>query len=196
MSFDPTSTDDPLHAVWHDRLSVLANGDLVPLPDAASSYGLLHSYLRTDWLAWDPLPLLREACLGHTLDPEQRQELVRARVLTADGSVAPAMRSVVLSAVRGDGPHLRLDSPFTDPVDRVLAEYHIAREAVRSLLDPAQATAFLRYDPAERALEEFRAAAAGDESVPPAEPESYARRVIRLAEERKKNPPPASPPSP
>jgi hypothetical protein len=194
MSSAPT-TDDPLRPIWHDRLALLANGDTVPLPEAASHYALLRSYGQTDWLAWDPLPLLREVCLGKDIDPEQRREMAANGILPADGSVPDALRSVVLSAVRGHGKYLTVDCPFTDERDRILAEYELAREAVRSHLDPPVAAAFLRYDPTQTATDQFvQGLQREDGGTKTGDPMSYAERIIRMAEERKKNPPPSPPP--
>ena len=115
--------------------------------------GLLKSYLEYPDLEWDGVYYLREVCLGRPIEPEQTRTLVREQLLRDDGSVDPAMQAVVLSAVRGEGRVLHIESPFTAPLDRSVAEYLIARDYVRSHFDDANARAIFNYDPVGRTLD-------------------------------------------
>lgn len=134
------------------RPVVLANGDRVPLIAAATSYGHLSDYLTDPDSDWDVVYYLREMCLGRDIEPEQSRALIHARLVEADGVPGAAMRAVVLSAVRGEGRHLHLDSPFTDPLDRSIAEFITARHYLHSFLDGSELKEVLD-DPVRRALE-------------------------------------------
>lgn len=129
------------------RLVTLANGSTVPLGRAAAQLGILRSYLDLQDTEWDAVYYLREVCLGRSIEPEQAQTLARARLLHPDGTVDPVLRAVVLSAVRGQGRVLHLDSPFTDPLDQALANYAHACNTIESYLDPEQARSFFANSP-------------------------------------------------
>lgn len=134
------------------RPVVLANGDRLLLRVAAANYARLASHLAEPDSEWDMVFYLREVCLGRPIDPEQTRALVHERLLAPDGTVEPAMRAVVLSAVRGEGRVLHLASPFTDATDRALAEFLTARNYVHSYLSDAEAQAVFD-DPVFRALQ-------------------------------------------
>lgn len=135
------------------RSIVLANGSRVPLARAATNLALLTDYLSDPDSDWDIVYYLREVCLGRRIEPEQTKALIKEQLLLPDGSVDPAMEAVVLSAVRGEGRVLHIGSPFTDSLDRAMAEFVNARNFVRSQLDEPDAEAFLRDDPARHALD-------------------------------------------
>ena len=126
------------------RIAILANGDRVPLERAAFFLSLLDAYLHGHEAEWDPVVLLRELSLGRDILPEQARSLEGEGLLEPDGTLDPVLRSVVLSAVRGEGVALRLDPPFTDPLDRTLAELLAAQEYIRSHLPPAEADVVLQ----------------------------------------------------
>lgn len=141
------------------RLVQLCNGDRLPLSLAAARLGLLVSYQEGEHDGeWNPLYLLRELCLGRPLAPEQLRDLRAEQLVTPAGEPIDGLRAVVLSAVRGEGRALRLDSPFTDPLDRAMADYLIARHFIRAHLDEPEATAFLADDPVQTALDHARRA--------------------------------------
>jgi hypothetical protein len=130
---------------------VLANGGRVPLEVASANFALLNAYLAEPDSEWDVVYYLREVCLGRPIDPEQTRALVHEKLLAPDGSVDPAMRAVVLSAVRGEGRVLHLASPFTDPTDRALSEFLTARDHIQSYLSDSEVKTVLD-DPVQRAL--------------------------------------------
>lgn len=160
------------------RPVVLANGTRVPLQVAASNLKLLAEHLAVLDSEWDVVYHLREVCLGRPLEPEQTRALVRERVLAPDGTVDPAMRAVVLSAVRGEGRVLHLESPFTDATDRALAEFLMSRDHILCYLDEADAKAVFD-DPVMRALQ----------SGPPKDPKRWTER-----EDNRTDPPGDLPP--
>lgn len=92
----------------------------------------------------DLIYFLREVCLGRIIQPEQAQVLIQEQLLTDDGRVDPSMQAVVLSAVRGEGKKLHIISPFTDPLDRAIAEFVNARNYIRSYTDEPETKAILR----------------------------------------------------
>lgn len=139
-----------------NRPATLANGATVPLAEAARWLALLESYADDPGLEWEMLHLLRAACLGRRLEPEQLRALVSERLLESGGAVDPTLNAVVLSAVRGEGRVLHLESPFTEPLDRAMADYIRSREYVRAHLDPAAAEAFLAQDPVQDSFERYR----------------------------------------
>jgi hypothetical protein len=139
-----------------ERLVVLANGARVPFEQACLRVGTVTAYLEDPSLEWDMVHLLRQVCLGNTIDPEQTRALVREKLLQPDGTVEPILEAIVLSAVRGEGRLLRLESPFTDPLDRATAEFFLAREYVRNHMEAPDATAFLTHDPLQKSFEEYR----------------------------------------
>lgn len=96
--------------------------------------------------------LLRRACLGQAIDADHARALTGERLLRPDGTVEPVLREIVLSSVRGQGRLLHLDSPFTETLDRVMAEYIQSREYVRCSLPLREAEAFLASDPVERSV--------------------------------------------
>ena len=117
--------------------SILALALAVPLSVAARNYGLLSSYLEDPDSEWDLAFYLREVCLGRPIDPEQTRALIAEKLLNPDGSPDPGMEAVVLSAVRGEGRALHLATPFTDPLERAMAEFIMAREYIRGHLEAA-----------------------------------------------------------
>lgn len=139
-----------------NRLITLANSSRVPFEAACLHLNTLVSYLEDPSLEWDVLPLLRRVCLGETLDPEQTRALGHEQLLQPDGSVEPVLKAVVLAAVRGEGQLLHIDSPFTDPLDRAMADYFCAREYVRTRMEPAAAAAFFARDPLQQSFEKYR----------------------------------------
>jgi hypothetical protein len=134
------------------RPIVLANGARVPLDVAATNLALITSYLADPDSEWDIVNYLREVCLGRPIEPEQTLALVREQLLSPDGSVDSAMQAVVLSSVRGEGRLLHLVSPFTDPLDRAVAEFLMARDYIRSYLSPGEAKSVLEDDSVEKGL--------------------------------------------
>jgi hypothetical protein len=143
----------------HARLfqpATLANGERVPLAAAASKLARVTEYLAVPDSEWDVVFYLREVCLGREIEPEQERALVRERLLEPDGRLDPVMRAVVLSAVRGVGRTLHIDSPFTDQVDRDIAEYLLARDGIRSALGTDEARAVLAYDPVQRLFDDHQ----------------------------------------
>jgi len=138
------------------RPITLANGANVPLFQAASNLGLLQEYLTDPDSDWNLLYYLREVSLGRSIEPEQQRALIKALLLEPDGSLDPSMEAVVLSAVRGEGQLLHIDSPFTNSLDRAMAEFVNARAYVRSYLDEAEAKAFFYDDLAQQGLNMLR----------------------------------------
>jgi hypothetical protein len=105
------------------KTAVLANGDRVSLLDAGFAYGKLRSCLHDPGLEWEVIHYLRELCFGREIEPEQRRALKQEGFLSEADEVDEVTRSVVLSAVRGEGRQLHLVSPFTETYDRVVTEY-------------------------------------------------------------------------
>ncbi|MGL6075466.1 MAG: hypothetical protein ACRC8S_15025 [Fimbriiglobus sp.] len=137
----------------------LANGDRVRLWDAATQLGILETYLHdSDDEEWNLVPLLRQVCLGHKIDPDQTRALIRQELLLPNGTVEPVLKSVVLSAVRGEGQLLHLESPFTNPLDKAMAEYINSREFIRNSLSETEAKEFFAYDPVQEAYEKLKKA--------------------------------------
>ena len=119
------------------RTTLLANGDLVSLEVAAAEFSRLGTFLELPDTEWDAVYYLRQLCLGETIEPEQLQELIRARLVNKDGEPFESMKSVVLSAVRGTGRVLHLDSPFTDATDEAIAQFINARDHLEFSLEEA-----------------------------------------------------------
>ena len=71
--------------------------------------------------------------------------------MDATGRIDPVLRSVVLAAVRGEGTVLRVDSPFTTSLERVLAELIHAKSYLRAHF-PEEAEQLLQSDPLGRLL--------------------------------------------
>jgi len=148
----------------------------MPLSVAASYYAVLESYLADPDSEWDVAYFLRELCLGREIEPEQMRALnVEGSLLFDDtGELFPEMRAVVLSSLRGEGRQLHVASPFTDPLDRAIAQYMIARDYIRTRLDDHEAKSTLEYDPVDQELRRFRRhrkwAEREDEREPPGPP--------------------------
>ncbi|QJW98485.1 hypothetical protein [Frigoriglobus tundricola] len=181
---------------WYERTAILANGAVVPLVEAEDRFGRLQNLLRRrDCMEWDGLYFLREVCLGRPIDPEPSATLVHERLLEPDGTPDPVMCAVVLASVRGCGRELHLDSPFTDSLDRALAEFVHARNMIRSDMETAPAEAFIQHDPVEDGLKRLRNA------PPPPEdrlkdPKSYVEDLVRRANKPKPDSPDGPPPPP
>lgn len=137
-----------------DRIVILATGERLPLGVVCRHLGVLASYLEDTEQDWHYLPLLRRVCFGLPVDPEQRRALARERLTEPDGTVDAALLAVVRAAVRGEGEHLRLESPFTDPVDRAMADYRRAQTYLRGHLDDPDT--FLTADPTRDAEHRYR----------------------------------------
>jgi hypothetical protein len=196
------------------RSTVLTNGGTLPLSEAIEWFDRLALAQDADDLEWDPLYHLRAAAIGQPLDPAATRTFAQARLLNPDGTLDPGFRDVILSAVRGQDRALHLESPFTDQLDRALAEFARAREVITAAadlgqLDPDLVKAFLAPSRFDRALEgltrlhEDASRAAGeppDPSIPPPsyDAKTFAERVLRKAfphdDPDKQSPP--SPPSP
>jgi len=95
---------------------------------------------------WDMVYFLRQVCMGREIEPEPKRALIRERLLQSDGTPAPDMKAVVLSSVRGEDRAIHISSPFTDPVDRAMADFIISREYIRANLPKAVAESFLADD--------------------------------------------------
>jgi hypothetical protein len=135
------------------KLVVLANGASIPLEVAAWNLGLLSNYLSNPDLEWDGVYYLREVCLGRPIEREQAQTLVREQLLLPNGKPDLAMQAVVLSAVRGEGRVLHLDSPFTDPTERAIADFLGARDYLRSYLSEEDIRAVSSHDSLGRVID-------------------------------------------
>lgn len=129
-----------------DRVTTLSNGETVPLLTAARWFALLGSHQELPDLEWDAVYHLREVCLGRPLEPEQTRTLVHEGLLTPDGRVDPVLRAVVLAGVRGEGRVLHLDSPFTNPLDRAVADFVRAHDYLAAHLPPVEAEELFRDD--------------------------------------------------
>jgi hypothetical protein len=103
------------------RVATLANGEQVPLEEAAHYYGLIRGLLQEPYGEWDVVYYLRQACLGEDLEEEHLRVLRSHQMLTSLDDVEPVLRAVVLASVRGEGRTLYLDSPFVTPHDRLVA---------------------------------------------------------------------------
>lgn len=179
------------------RDTVLANGGRVPLADAVDHYDRLRAAVGADDNEWDVLYHLRELALGRPVEDIVRRSFARDGLLDPDGELDATFRDVILSSVRGQDRVLHLDSPFTDSLDRSLAEYVTARQDVEAAaalrqLDPEQARTLLFPDRLDHAPDARPPAPAQD--VPPhlEDPKSFAERVLKRS-----NPaPPDSPPPP
>lgn len=187
------------------REAVLANGGRVPLADAVDRLDRLQTAVGTDDQEWDVLYYLRELALDRPVDDTVRRSFARDGLLGPDGGLDANFRDVILSGVRGQDRALYLESPFTDSLDRVLAEYALARRDVVAAanlgqLDTELARSFLAPDRFERAMDVLK----DPTDVPPSPPEtpdipphledpkSFAERILKRS-----NPPsPDSPPPP
>jgi hypothetical protein len=152
-----------------ERTIVLANSARLPLGAVAIAYGLLSSHLADPDSDWDVVYHLRQVCLGHPIEPEQTRALIREKVLMPDGSLDPVLEAVVLSSVRGEGRNLHLDSPFTDSLDRAMAEFINAREYIRSRMEVPEAEGFIADDPTKQIRDSLRSKKWTDDRKPPSD---------------------------
>ncbi|MBY0456217.1 MAG: hypothetical protein K2V38_02650 [Gemmataceae bacterium] len=180
---------DSLADLLRDRTAVLANGDRVPLLEAALSQMRLAAQLPLEESEWDVVYHLREVCLGRPIDREPERTLIREGWLGEDGGVDPVLRSVVLAGIRGEGRQLRLDSPYTDPVDRALADFFLSREFLASQLDHADLPALFDKPPLDRAFDHLRNLAQEGNGPSDEEARSF---VDRLRERLREGDPPGS----
>lgn len=177
--------------VVHSRFTTLANGDAVPLWNARHWFEKLESYQKVQDAEWDVVYHLRELCLGRTLEEEQIRSLAHEGFLSAEGAVDPVLRSVVLSSVRGEGRLLRLDPPYTDEVDRRIADYLSAQNILPSHLSNEEMEE-LRGADMDRLLKEVREDVLDNLQSPPVDD-----HVLREFRRRlRKNNPDGSPQGP
>lgn len=130
----------------HSRETVLANGGRMSLATAVAHNSRLLTLRDADDLEWDALYHLRELALDRSLDPQPLRALAREGLVGEDGRLDPEFRDVILSATDGVGRHLTLKSPFTDELDRALAEFQHARLCIAAAandLGPALTHRFL-----------------------------------------------------
>jgi hypothetical protein len=179
------------------REVVLANGDRVSLQDAALRHMRLRAQLALEEEEWDVVYHLREICLGREIDPEPERFLIREGWLCEDGTADPALRSVVLSCVRGEGRLLHLDSPYTEPLDRALAEFFISREQLLAQLDPADAQILFEKPQHEKGFDALREASREGPQTPADIPPPDAKSFVEELNKRLNRPDsPDSPPPP
>jgi hypothetical protein len=168
-----------------DRVATLANGDRVPLWQAAHQYAIVKGYLESPDSEWNLVYYLRQLCLGREVEPEQRAALAREALIGEDGRVDPVLNAVMLSAVRGEERLLHLDSPFVDVQDRLITEFLVARDEL-----PREVLAAIAAEDPGRAITE----AVNDTPVPPDAgmlPDKIRDILRRKTEEP--NPPPEGP---
>jgi hypothetical protein len=195
--------------VLRDREAVLANGGHLPLADAVRWYDRLVTLVGADQTEWDVLYSLRQLALGRQVDREPLGELVREGLATPDGRLDPGLRDVILSAVRGEDHRLRLESPFTDSLDRALAEFRGARDQLYAAIDagqlePLSARQFLSPSRFHRAMDQLQEPTSpvppsGEEefnegSLPPPpseETKAFAARVMQRWRRQGSDPGPA-----
>lgn len=184
-----------------NRMAVLANGGVVPLEAAAATYALLKSHLQSNDAEWDVLYYLRELCLGRPIDNHQRFTLLKSGLLESDGELHPAVRDVVLSAVRGEDQMLHLESPFTSADDRAIAELINATTYVKIHVPPNEAEKWLKDHLGQRidkVLNEFDTTNLPDPrmtpELPTLSPEAQEQILKNILNRR--NPPNDSDPSP
>jgi hypothetical protein len=140
----------------NNRVAILANGDRLPLGIAVLHQMQLVGQMALQDLEWDVVYHLREVCLGRSIDREPERFLIREGFLLEDGTVEPGLRSVVLSSVRGEERQLHLDSPFTDHVDRALAEFFGSREILLAHLPRGESQQLFEKPQFDRALDLLR----------------------------------------
>ena len=169
------------------RPARLTTGETAPVAAVAGWLGVLRSHLESPDLEWDGVYHLREVCLGRPIEPEQERALVAGGLLAPDGRPDPVLGAVVRAAVRGEGRVLHLDSPFTDPVDRAVADFLAARDYLAVELAPDAFAALAAPDP----LPDLLRAALRDRPPAPglADPEGFVRRLFDA-------PRPDTPPAP
>lgn len=173
------------------REVLLANGDRVALGVAVRQCGRLTAALQSNEAEWDIVYHLREVCLGQVIEPEAERFLIHEGYLGRDGAVDPALRSVVLAAVRGEGRVLRVESPYVDPLDRARAEFLGAREQLLAQLDPAERAAVFDKPPLERHLDALRETFGGTPQPTPGEQRSFLKKLKdRLDQDHPPSPPP------
>lgn len=173
------------------RQVLLANGDRVALGVAVQQCGRLAAALQLDEDEWDVVYHLREVCLDRGIEPEVKQFLINEGYLGPDGSVDPALRSIVLAAVRGEGRVLRVESPYVDPLDRARAEFLGAREQLLAQLDPDERAAVFDKPPLERHLDTLRETFGGTPSPTAAEQRSFLKKLKeRTGQDHPPSPPP------
>lgn len=199
----------------HHRTAVLSNGSAVTLAEAVKWFDRLQSAKDADDLEWEPLYHLRQLALGKTIAPEAVQTFIRAGLLGSDGTLDNRFREIILSSIRGEDRDLHLESPFTEKLDRSLAEFVHAREVILAAtdlgqLDPDMVKSFLSPSRFDKALEEFsklheESSQTGERPlgtnlpVPTPDPKTFAERVMRKAQsvgEPNKSPSPPPPPPP
>ncbi len=138
-----------------DRPVLLSTGTRWPIGAVAGCLGLLGSFLEEP----ETRPLvtnLRQLCFGLEIAPERLSELSQAGLLRVNGTLDPLMRDVVLAAVRGTGNNLYLDPPFTEPLDRTIAELVLARDHIQASLPREMAEVVLGYDPLHEGAEQIQ----------------------------------------
>lgn len=179
---------------WTQRTAVLANGDRHPLGEVVERYNWLQDQWVVEDQAWDVVYHLREVCLGRPVDAGPLRMLAGMRLVDETGAIDPVTRSVVLSSVRGEHRALSLSSPFTDGVDRALAELAHAKGFLSLALDRRESEALLGGDQLRDDL-----AALGDDlrQVPPGlpDPKSFVNKLFNK-DSRDPGLPPPPPPSP
>lgn len=172
-------------------MATLACGGVVPIVRAAAFLSQLRSFLEHQDTEWDVVYYLRELCLGRSIEPEQKRCLVREGLLSATGDLDPDLRSVVLSAVRGEGRVLTVSSPFTDAADRAVAEFLNARHYITCFLDEAEAKQLLAGDPIDEIVRKVLRDEAGRPTL--GNPDALAREMLRRkrrADDSPQDPPP------
>ena len=85
--------------------------------------------------------------LGNTLNPEVTKELCEEGLLNDSGALDQVRKDVILSAVRGEGHNLFLNSPFTNFNERTIAEFMTARDRIRLLLPRNESEKIITTDP-------------------------------------------------
>lgn len=178
------------------REVALANGDRLSLRDAVVKHMRLEAAIGLEEQEWEVVYHLREVCLGRPIDPAPERFLIREGWLREDGTVDPALRSIALSSVRGEGRLLHLDCPYTDDLSRAIATFYAAREELLAKLDPADAHIVFEKSDLEQRIDAVRENNAEDktpELYTPPNPDTFVRKLKARMEKEK---PPDSPPPP
>jgi hypothetical protein len=126
-----------------ERMATLANGAAVPISKVVAVLGKLDRCLSQPDSEWEVVFYLRELCFGREVEPEHVRALIAEGLLDEDGRLESGVRDVVLSAVRGEGRSLHLDSPFTDPDARSVANFLNGRDYISSFLPEDEAKVYL-----------------------------------------------------
>jgi hypothetical protein len=115
----------------HRKEVRLSNGQTVSLAAASNYLDLLETFIGSDDQDRHALYRLRQVCLGDVMNEDDQQILKDNLLRKQDGTIDPELRAVVLSAVRGEGQALHLDSPFTNSWDRTVSNLYRSRAQIR-----------------------------------------------------------------